>query len=155
MRQTEEYLAKVDLIRKYFPTSAITTDLICGFPTESEENFQSTLKFIDKVGFAQMHVFGYSQRAGTVASRYKLLPPEVVKDRVNAAIKVADKMRQEYVESFVGKTLQLLTEDMEQGYMSGYSAQYIKCCIEGGKSDSIYDVEVQKVIDGVAYCKIK
>ncbi|MDE6361950.1 MAG: tRNA (N(6)-L-threonylcarbamoyladenosine(37)-C(2))-methylthiotransferase MtaB, partial [Clostridia bacterium] len=124
---TQEYLQKVELIRKYFPDCAITTDLICGFPTESEESFESTLEFIERVGFAQMHVFGYSPRAGTVASRYKLLPPDVVKDRVSRAIKVAEKQRQEYVESFVGKTLQVLTEDTEQGYMSGYSTQYIKC----------------------------
>lgn len=152
---TDEYLAKVNLIRGVFPDSAITTDLICGFPTESEENFQSTLRFIEKVGFAQMHVFGYSPREGTVATRYQLLPPGVVKDRVNRAIEIADKMRQEYVESFVGKTLQLLTEDIEQGYTCGYSAQYIKCYIEGGISDTLYDVEVKKVVDGVAYCKIK
>lgn len=152
---TQEYLQKVELIRKYFPDCAITTDLICGFPTESEESFESTLEFIERVGFAQMHVFGYSPRAGTVASRYKLLPPDVVKDRVNRAIKVADKKRQEYVESFVGKTLQVLTEDMEQGYMSGYSTQYIKCYIEGGESDTLYDVTVEKAQDGIAYCKIK
>ena len=152
---TDEYFAKVRLIRKYFPDCAITTDLICGFPTESDENFESTLKFIDKVGFAQMHVFGYSPRAGTVAVRYKLLPQDIVKDRVNRAIKVAEQNRQKYVESFVGKTLQLLTEDTEQGYMCGYSTQYIKCYIEGGKSDCLYDVEVVKAIDGIAYCKIK
>ncbi|MDE7208698.1 MAG: tRNA (N(6)-L-threonylcarbamoyladenosine(37)-C(2))-methylthiotransferase MtaB [Clostridia bacterium] len=151
---TEEYLDKVRLIRKYFPDCAITTDLICGFPTESEESFESTLKFIDEVGFAQMHVFGYSPRAGTVASRYKLLPSDIVKDRVNRAIKVAERKRQEYVESFVGKTLQLLTEDMEQGYMCGYSTQYIKCYIEGGDSDCLYDVKVEKAQDGIAYCKI-
>ena len=82
------------------------------------------------------------------------MPPEVVKDRVNRAIKVADKKRQEYVESFVGKTLQLLTEDMEQGYMCGYSTQYIKCYIDGGESDSLYDVTVERAQDGIAYCKI-
>ncbi|MDE7191469.1 MAG: tRNA (N(6)-L-threonylcarbamoyladenosine(37)-C(2))-methylthiotransferase MtaB [Clostridia bacterium] len=152
---TQKYLQKVELIRKYFPDCAITTDLICGFPTESEESFESTLEFIERVGFAQMHVFGYSPRAGTVASRYKLLPPDVVKDRVNGAIKVAEKQRQEYVESFVGKTLQVLTEDTEQGYMSGYSTQYIKCYIEGGESDTLYDVTVEKAQDGIAYCKIK
>lgn len=151
---SDEYLQKVELIRKYFPDCAITTDLICGFPTESEESFESSLRFIEKVGFAQMHIFGYSKREGTVASRYKSLPPEVVKDRVNRAIKVADKKRQEYVESFVGKTLQLLTEDMEQGYMCGYSTQYIKCYIDGGESDSLYDVTVERAQDGIAYCKI-
>ena len=151
---TAEYLQKVELIRKYFPDSAITTDLICGFPTESEESFESTLAFIEKVGFAQMHVFGYSPREGTVAARYKLLPQGVVKDRVNKAIKVAEKMRQEYVETFVGKTLQLLTEDIEQGYTCGYSAQYIKCYIEGGQSDCLYNVTVEKAVDGIAYCKL-
>jgi len=54
----------------------------------------------------------------------------------------------------VGKTLQLLTEDMEQGYMCGYSTQYIKCYIDGGESDSLYDVTVERAQDGIAYCKI-
>ncbi|MDE6372826.1 MAG: tRNA (N(6)-L-threonylcarbamoyladenosine(37)-C(2))-methylthiotransferase MtaB [Clostridia bacterium] len=151
---TGEYLDKVRLIRKYFPDCAITTDLICGFPTESEESFESTLRFIEEVGFVQMHIFGYSPRQGTVAAKYKLLPPDVVKDRVSRAIKVAEKKRQEYVESFVGKSLQLLTEDIEGGYMCGYSTQYIKCYIEGGESDSLYDVTVEKAKDGIAYCKI-
>ena len=101
-----------------------------------------------------MHIFGYSPREGTVATRYDLLPQSVFKDRVKRAIKVAEKKRQEYVESFVGKTLELLTEDMEGGYMCGYSAQYIKCYIRGGQSDCLYDVEVEKVEDGIAYCKI-
>lgn len=151
---TAEYFDKVNLIRQYFPTSAITTDLICGFPTEDEESFQRTLEFIDKVGFAQMHIFGYSQREGTVAARYDLLPQSIVRDRVTRAIKVAEKKRQEYVENFVGKTLELLTEDEEQGYMRGYSTQYIKCYIQGGQSDCICDVKVEKVKDGIAYCKI-
>ena len=151
---TAEYLEKVNLIREYFPDCAITTDLICGFPTEDEESFERTLEFIDKVGFAQMHIFGYSPREGTVATRYELLPQSVVKDRVTRAIKVAEKKRQEYVESFVGKTLELLTEDMEGGYMCGYSTQYIKCYIRGGQSDCLYDVEVEKAEDGIAYCKI-
>ena len=101
-----------------------------------------------------MHIFGYSPREGTNATRYKLLPQSVVKDRVSMAIKVAEKKRQEYVESFVGKTLQLLTEDMEQGYMCGYSEQYIKCYTQGGQSDCLYDVNVEKAQDGIAYCKI-
>ncbi|MDE7336624.1 MAG: tRNA (N(6)-L-threonylcarbamoyladenosine(37)-C(2))-methylthiotransferase MtaB, partial [Clostridia bacterium] len=85
---TSQYKEKVDLIRNVFPDAAITTDLICGFPTEDEESFNKTLKFMDEVGFAQVHVFGYSQRGGTVAARYKTLPPDIVKSRVARAIKV-------------------------------------------------------------------
>lgn len=150
----EEYLDKVNLIRKYFPQSAITTDLICGFPAESEESFEKTLAFIERVGFAQTHVFGYSPREGTVAAKYKPLPPHVVKERVKRALEVAGRIKNDYVNSFVGKRLQLLAEDTEGEYTCGYSKQYIKCCALGGEGGSLYDVEVQSVKDGVAYCKI-
>lgn len=149
-----EYLDKVNLIRKYFPDCAITTDLICGFPTETDENFQATLDFIEKVGFAQMHIFGYSPRGGTVAQRYKLLPAQTVKERVAKALLAAEQMQEEYVESFVGKTLQVLAEDTEDGYMRGYSKQYIDCVLDCAQSGEVYEAVVEKQVGGKAYCRV-
>ncbi len=151
---TRQYLDKVNLIRSYFPDCAITTDLICGFPTETDGDFAKTLEFIKEVGFAQMHVFGYSQREGTAACRYKLLPAEKVKERVAEALAVAEEMRGKYVDSFVGKTLQVLAEDMQEGHMRGYSKQYIDCIIDGAQSGEVYEAEVVRQVEGKAECKI-
>ncbi len=151
---TSNYLDKVKLIRRYFPDCAITTDLICGFPTESQESFDKTLQFIQEVGFAQTHVFGYSPRGGTVAAKYGRIEQSVIKDRVNRALEIADAMRQSYVKSFVGKTLQVLIEDTERGYMCGYSKQYIKCYVAQAEAGELYDVVVEKAEDGIAYCRI-
>ncbi|MDE6189225.1 MAG: tRNA (N(6)-L-threonylcarbamoyladenosine(37)-C(2))-methylthiotransferase MtaB [Clostridia bacterium] len=151
---TAVYLQKVELIREFFPDAAITTDLICGFPTEDEESFEKTLKFMDEVGFAQVHIFGYSPREGTVAARYKLLPPDVVKTRANLAAKVADRNKEKYLKDFVGSTLEVLSEDVENRYLCGYSRQYIKCYLDKGESDNIYFAKVEEIKDGVAYCKV-
>ncbi|MDE5616574.1 MAG: MiaB/RimO family radical SAM methylthiotransferase, partial [Clostridia bacterium] len=151
---TSQYKEKVDLIRNVFPDAAITTDLICGFPTEDEESFNKTLKFMDEVGFAQVHVFGYSQRGGTVAARYKTLAPDIVKSRVARAIKVADECKERFLRNYIGATLEALSEDRENGYLCGYSRQYIKCYLDKGESDKVYEVKVNKVKDGVAYCNI-
>lgn len=151
---TAQYLEKVNLIRKYFPDAAITTDLICGFPTEDDESFDKTLKFMDEVGFAQVHVFGYSQRGGTAASRYKLLSPDTVKSRVARAIKSAEMSKEKYLQKFIGKTLEVLSEDIENGYLRGYSQEYVKCYLDKGDGDRLYEAVVEKVIDGTAYCRV-
>lgn len=123
---TAEYLEKVKLIREYFPDASITTDLICGYPTESEESFKNTIEFIKKVNFADMHIFVYSTRKGTKAARLKLIPHEVAKERANTAIKIAEEMKREYLKSHIGSKLEVLVEN---GY--GHSKEYIKVYADG------------------------
>lgn len=123
---TAEYLEKVRLIREYFPDSAITTDLICGYPTESEESFNNTINFIREVNFADMHIFVYSPRKGTRAARLKQISHEVAKERANNAIKIAEEMKANYLKSHIGSTLEVLVEN---GY--GYSMEYIKVYTDG------------------------
>lgn len=127
---TAEYLAKVKLIREYFPDAAITTDLICGYPTESDENFKNTLEFIKEVNFADMHIFVYSPRKGTRASKLKLIPHEIAKERANTAIKVAEEMKKVYLKAHIGSKLEVLVEN---GY--GYSKEYIKVYTEGNDGE--------------------
>lgn len=127
---TAEYLAKVKLIREYFPDAAITTDLICGYPTESDENFKNTLDFIKEVNFADMHIFVYSPRKGTRASELKLVPHEIAKERANTAIKVAEEMKKAYLKAHIGSKLEVLVEN---GY--GYSREYIKVYTEGNDGE--------------------
>lgn len=127
---TAEYLAKVKLIREYFPDAAITTDLICGYPTESDENFKNTLDFIKKVNFADMHIFVYSPRKGTRASKLKLIPHEIAKERANTAIKVAEEMKKAFLKAHIGSKLEVLVEN---GY--GYSREYIKVYTKGNDGE--------------------
>ena len=108
---------------------------------------------MDVIGFSQVHVFGYSPREGTVAARYKLLPADVVKERCARAAAVAEKCRDRYIEGFVGRHVEVLSEDIEDGYMSGYSREYIRCRFDGGQSDKLYKVRIVKAEDGVAYAE--
>lgn len=137
---TVEYLDKVKLIREYFPDAAITTDLICGYPTESEQSFKNTIEFIKKVNFADMHIFVYSPRKGTKASKLTLIPHEVAKERANTAIKIAEDMKREYLKSHIGSTLEVLVEN---GY--GYSMEYIKVYTDGE------DGEIKAITPSVLY----
>ena len=146
---TEFYMSRVDLIRKYYPKAAITTDLICGFPTETEEQFAGTLEFIDKVAFSDMHIFAYSKREGTVAAKYKMLCGDVVKNRTKQAEQIALKNKEAYYKSFIGKSLEVLLESD-----GGYSREYLKvmCSGEEGQIKIVtpcaYDNEKQCLICG-------
>lgn len=123
---TDEYAEKVNMIRRYFPRAGITTDLICGYPSEDEEQFEQTLEFIGNIGFSHMHIFGYSSRKGTVAARLKPLPPQTVKDRCRRAEEVAQKCKLEYLNDAIGKEAEVLFEQCECGAMAGWSKEYVR-----------------------------
>lgn len=122
----EEYYNKVNLIRRYFPQSAITTDVIVGFPTEDEEAFANTLEFIEKIDFAFVHAFPYSRREGTKAAKYRPLDRSIVSSRMKRIESLRDRLREEYNKKFIDKPLEVLIEDYEEKLYSGYSRNYIK-----------------------------
>ena len=123
----EEYYNKVALIRKYFPLANITTDIIVGFANESQAEFDETCKFVEKVGFGQVHIFPYSKREGTAAAKaFKDLPVNIKKDRVDILEEITHRSRVEYLNQLVGKTFAVLTEDEEDGCVVGYTENYIK-----------------------------
>ena len=128
----EEYLAKCRLIYEFFPNAAITTDIIVGFPTETEEDFLQSLSIIDEAGFAQVHAFPYSPREGTNAyKRFKELPAAVKKERVERILEKAAKGREEYLTRFLGKEMTVVPELFENGSTDGYTENYIRTYIEG------------------------
>ena len=124
---TDEYFNKVELIRKYFDNTNITTDIIVGFACETEEEFNETCDFVKKVGFGQVHIFPYSKRSGTMADKmFGDIPMNIKKDRVDILEKIANESRVAYLKSLIGQSFNVLTEDEEDGYVVGYTENYIK-----------------------------
>lgn len=126
-----EYIEKVALIRKYFPLAAITTDIIAGFPTETEEDFADTLDLIDRVRFAQIHCFCYSSREGTNAAKLKELSPSIKSERLHVLLQRAQECRLQYERQFIGKKLSMICEEQKGGYTEGYSENYIRLYLSG------------------------
>ena len=124
----EEYLRACENLRKYMPGCAITTDVIAGFPGETEEEFAETAAFIQKVNFARIHVFPYSRRSGTRADRMENQVPESVKhDRTQKFIQIGNKMESEYVYNSVGTVQPVLFEQsVGDGMCEGYTGEYIR-----------------------------
>lgn len=127
----EEYERGCDILRKYFEHPAITTDVIVGFPGETEEEFLATRAFLEKIHFYEMHIFQYSKRQGTRAAVMKDQVPESIKKiRSAELIELGDKMSQEFRAHYLGKEEEVLFEeateiDGEQ-YFVGYTKEYIK-----------------------------
>lgn len=127
-----EYLEKCKMIYDIFPNASITTDIIVGFPTETEQDFQDSLRIVQEAGFAQVHAFPYSPREGTNAyKKYKELPFALKKERVDRLLQTAAEEKKRYLERFVGKRLELVPENCFDGYTEGYSENYIRVYVEG------------------------
>ena len=149
---TARYLESLDLLRKYFPGCAVTTDMIVAFPGETEEEFRQSLDFIQTCGFADMHIFPYSRRPGTPAADMPGQLGNAVKEaRSREAIAVAEKMRREYRKNLIGTTQSVLFEDMEGGYFTGHAPNYVQVYAQGENlHNQIRDVTITEVFkDGV------
>ena len=134
---TARYLQSVELLKAAFPGCAVTTDMIVGFPGETEEEFETSLEFIRKCSFADMHIFPYSRRPGTPADKMPgQLSNAVKEDRSRRAITVAEEMSRAYRESFVGTTLEVLFEEPEGEYFTGHTPNYIKVY---GKGEDLHN----------------
>lgn len=128
---TGEYLEKVNLLRKYFTKPAITTDVIVGFPGETEEEFLCTEAFLEKVRFYEMHIFKYSKRQGTrAAAMADQVPDQIKSERSNRLLQSEKRMSAEYRRSFIGEEVEILFEEDKEidgvVYQIGHTAQYIK-----------------------------
>ena len=129
---TARYYESVELLRKYFPECAVTTDMIVAFPGETEEEFGESLAFIRKCAFADMHIFPYSRRPGTPADKMPGQHNNAVKEsRSRAAIAVAEEMSKAYRESWVGRTLEVLFEEKDGDFYTGHAPNYVKVYAEG------------------------
>ena len=127
----EEFLARVALVRATFPDAAVTTDIIAGFPGETEADFAATLALAERAAFSNIHAFPYSRRTGTVAARMEDLPAAVKKERLHRLLALAAQLRARYEGRFVGKELSLVPEEQKEGYTVGYSENYIRLYVPG------------------------
>jgi len=130
---TARYRESVQLLRKYLPNCSITTDLITGFPGETEEEFQQTLTFIEECAFSSMHIFPYSIRKGTPAASMEQIPGPVKDERVKRAMAVADGMKANYMHAQIGLCHAVLFETHKNGMWYGHTDTYLEV---GVKSDA-------------------
>lgn len=149
---TEEYMESLERLRNAFPGCAITTDMIVGFPGETEEEFEKSLSFIRQCRFADMHIFPYSRRPGTPAAEMPgQLPNAVKEERSRRAIAVAQDMSRCYHQALLGTTQAVLVEGMEGEHSVGHAMNYVKIYIPGAyPRNEIQTVAVKSLYgDGV------
>ncbi|MBR4420896.1 MAG: tRNA (N(6)-L-threonylcarbamoyladenosine(37)-C(2))-methylthiotransferase MtaB [Clostridia bacterium] len=127
----DQFAEKVQLIRKYYPDCAITTDIIVGYSVETEEHFCETLAFCDRIGFADIHCFPYSVREGTAGAKLKKLPDDIKKDRLDRLMQKKAVLKRTFLTERIGKTLSFIPEEEINGYTVGYSENYIRVYIKG------------------------
>ena len=140
---TKEYKDIVKLIRKYYPFANISTDVIVGFPTETDEQFNKSLKFVESIGFGNVHVFPYSKRDGTVASRYGELNGLIVSDRTKQMIEVTEKSALNFLKKNLGRTEECLIEKKGKDFFTGFTKNYIHIYID--KSANVEPNKIYKV----------
>ena len=147
----EEYLKKCEMIYQAFPNAAITTDIIVGFPTETEEDFEQSIAIVKEAGFSQIHAFPYSPREGTNAyKKYKELPAATKKERLDRLLKVGAEQKERYLKKFVGKSLVVVPELFIDGYTEGYSENYIRVYVPVQMEKQPTQVRVERLFkDGV------
>ena len=122
-----EYMEALERLRAALPGCAITTDVLTGFPGETEEEAQETLEFVEKAQFARIHVFPYSRRAGTVADRMPDQVPQNIKhERAGKLIELGNKLEADYAKELVGSKQQVLFEVGSEGMAEGYTMQYVR-----------------------------
>ncbi len=147
---SDEYFAKVRLIREYYPNAAITTDIIVGFPTETEEQFVNSMKFAEKVGFSDIHVFSYSSRKGTLAARFPVLNPSVVEDRQRRMSALKQDLVSNYLNKQIGMPINVLFETQENGVWSGHTPNYVKIySTQGVRNEVRLITPTHKYLDGL------
>ena len=154
---TEEFHEGVEKIRRYFDKPAITTDVIVGFPGETDEEFAITRKYLEEINFFEMHVFKYSRRKGTIADRMENQIPDSVKsERSDVLIELDEELSRAYRESFTGSAEEVLVEEyVECGgikYAVGHTKRYVKVYISldcAQAPDIKINAEIPVIITGI------
>ena len=148
---TAEYESAVDLIREYYPNAAITTDIIVGFPTETEEQFVASMNFAKRIGFSDVHCFPYSSRKGTVAGKWQVLSKAVLTDRAKRMGEVKNQLIKDYLTAQIGKPLKVLFETSdENGIWCGHTENYVKVYSKNGEKNTLKTIVPTRLyLDGL------
>jgi len=145
----EQYKNNVELIRKYMPHAGITTDIIVGFPGETEEEFNETMEFVKAIRFSRIHVFKYSIREGTKAAEMTNQVDDMVKsERSKVLIELGEEVSNEFMKKYVGKDVSVLVEtEKTENLFEGYSTNYLKVLLKSDINirNTIVDVHVNNV----------
>lgn len=135
---TQEFSEIVDRLRREMPDTAVTTDIMVGFPGETEEEFEETCAFVEKIGFSKIHVFQYSPRTGTPAASFEnQVPPECKEKRSRRLIELGRRLERDFMKKFEGKRVMVLFEEEHpdlEGYYEGYTDQYLRVTVQGDSS---------------------
>lgn len=144
----EQYAEACERLRNAFPNVAITTDIIVGFPDETEEDFKESLAFAKKMKLDKIHTFPYSPKNGTPAAKMKnQISGDVKSQRSKEMIALSDKMNIDFLNNNIGKTVPVLFEDMENGFWQGHTTNYIKVLVKSDENlnNKIVDVKLDKI----------
>ncbi|MDD3880722.1 MAG: tRNA (N(6)-L-threonylcarbamoyladenosine(37)-C(2))-methylthiotransferase MtaB [Eubacteriales bacterium] len=144
---TAQYLRSVELLRAVYPDAALTTDVLTGFPAETEEEFAETCEFVKRIGFMKLHVFPFSSRKGTKAAGMAgALSKEEKERRARILIKIGEELSEKYKAGMVGKTRPVLFERSEGSMMTGYTPEYIEVTAPlcAGAIHEIVDIELTR-----------
>lgn len=144
----EQYAEACERLRNAFPNVAITTDIIVGFPDETEEDFKESLAFAKKMKLDKIHTFPYSPKKGTPAAKMKnQISGDVKSQRSKEMIALSDKMNVDFLNNNIGKTVPVLFEDMENGFWQGHTTNYIKVLVKSDENlnNKIVDVKLDKI----------
>jgi threonylcarbamoyladenosine tRNA methylthiotransferase MtaB len=148
-------------IRQVDADMGISTDVMVGFPTETEEAFETTLRLVEELAFSRLHVFKYSPRPGTAAAKLEGgIPPDVAKRRSDRMIELGTRLSARFAKRFVGKTLHVLIEskrDPQTGWLSGFASNYLRACVRDATTDmvnTVAEVAVDDVVGAKAIGKV-
>ena len=141
---TDQFRHVVELLRNAYPEVHLTTDVIVGFPGETEEEFNKTYEFLKEIKFYKMHVFKYSPRSGTVAAKMpNQIDGNIKEERSNKLIELSDKNEEEYNQKYIGKEVEVLLEEREGEYLKGHTTNYM---VVKMKTNADLENTIQKVV---------
>ncbi|MFH1259340.1 MAG: tRNA (N(6)-L-threonylcarbamoyladenosine(37)-C(2))-methylthiotransferase MtaB [Elusimicrobiota bacterium] len=154
----EDFLRIVEKLRRKIPDIGITSDLIVGFPCEAEENFRRTVQLVKILAFSGLHIFSFSPRPGTIAAGLPgQISGEVKKERYRRLKTLDNLLRQQFIQEFIGKKVEVLVESKEiNNFCSGFSPQYFRVCFPAvpGLKNKVVSVQIESTEKNLAYGRI-
>ena len=149
---TAYFKNKIEQIRKIRPDISITTDCIVGHPYETEECFQEYVNFCKETAFSKLHVFPYSKRNGTASAVMPQIDEEEKRKRVHVLLELSEVLEHDYEEKFIGKELEVITEEYTDNYTTGFTSNYLKVYLKGElKLNQVYKCVIDKLENNKVY----